>query len=72
MKIILTSIISKSHLSGQKILVILLKNIQGAIFGLGSGVDQPALHNPDFDFPDALIPTGISLYKSIYNFILEK
>ncbi|HEY9113346.1 MAG TPA: amidohydrolase [Bacteroidales bacterium] len=45
---------------------------RGAIFGLGSGISQPALHNPDFDFPDALIPTGIDLYNSIYNFILEK
>jgi metal-dependent amidase/aminoacylase/carboxypeptidase family protein len=23
----------------------------GAMFGLGSGTDSPALHNPDYDFP---------------------
>ncbi len=43
----------------------------GALFGLGSGKDQPALHNPDFDFPDELIVTGITLYKSIYENILD-
>jgi amidohydrolase len=44
---------------------------QGALFGLGSGTDQPALHNPDFDFPDELIPSGMALYKSIYENILD-
>lgn len=43
----------------------------GALFGLGSGTDQPALHNPDFDFPDELIPSGMTLYKSIYENILD-
>ncbi len=43
----------------------------GALFGLGSGTDQPALHNPDFDFPDELIPSGMALYKSIYENILD-
>jgi metal-dependent amidase/aminoacylase/carboxypeptidase family protein len=42
----------------------------GALFGLGSGTNQPALHNPDYDFPDELIPTGIDLYKNIYTQIL--
>lgn len=39
-----------------------LQHIQGAMFGLGSGTDQPALHNPDYDFPDDLIETGISMF----------
>jgi metal-dependent amidase/aminoacylase/carboxypeptidase family protein len=30
----------------------------GAMFGLGSGTDSPALHNPDYDFPDDIITTG--------------
>jgi hypothetical protein len=29
------------------------------MFGLGSGTDSPALHNPDYDFPDDIITTGI-------------
>lgn len=38
---------------------------KGAMFGLGSGLDCPALHNPDYDFPDQLIPAGVSVFKSI-------
>lgn len=44
---------------------------KGALFGLGSGVDQPALHNPDYDFPDELIPVGVGLYEKIYKDILN-
>lgn len=39
-----------------------LQQSQGAMFGLGSGIDQPALHNPDYDFPDELIETGITMF----------
>ncbi len=35
-------------------------------FGLGSGKSQPQLHNPDFDFPDDIIETGINLFFSLY------
>lgn len=42
------------------------EHFKGGFFGLGSGSNQPALHNPDFDFPDAIIPTGIQLFTSIY------
>ncbi len=34
----------------------------GALFGIGSGKDHPSLHNPDFDFPDEIIETGIGMY----------
>ncbi len=37
----------------------------GALFGLGSGKDQHPLHHPEYNFPDALIPTGILLFKEI-------
>lgn len=37
----------------------------GAMFGLGSGESCPALHNPDYDFPDALIDTGANLFFQI-------
>lgn len=39
---------------------------KGGFFGLGSGKEQPALHNPDFDFPDDIIETGIKMFYSIY------
>lgn len=35
------------------------------LFGLGSGLDQPQLHEPNFDFPDQLIPTGVSIFSKI-------
>jgi amidohydrolase len=37
----------------------------GAMFGLGSGTDSPALHNPDYDFPDDIITTGVSIFHHI-------
>jgi len=33
-----------------------------ALFFLGAGEFHPALHNRDYDFPDALIPIGVSLF----------
>lgn len=35
-------------------------------FGLGSGINQPQLHNPDFDFPDDIIETGSNMFYAIY------
>ena len=40
-------------------------------FGLGSGFNQPQLHNPDFDFPEDIIETGIELFYTIYKSILK-
>lgn len=37
----------------------------GAIFGLGSGIKHPQLHNPDYDFPDEIIETGIEMFMRI-------
>jgi amidohydrolase len=37
----------------------------GAMFGLGSGVNTPALHNPDYDFPDEIIGTGVAIFHQI-------
>ncbi len=39
---------------------------KGGFFGLGSGLNQPALHNPDFDFPDEIIETGINFFYDIF------
>lgn len=38
---------------------------KGAMFGLGAGEDTPALHNPDYDFPDELIRTGVTMFFNI-------
>ena len=32
---------------------------------LGAGIDQPQLHNPDYDFPDALLVVGAELLLEI-------
>ena len=34
-------------------------------FGLGSGTDQPALHNPEFDFPDDILEIGMTMFWEI-------
>ncbi|MBE0655857.1 MAG: amidohydrolase [Bacteroidales bacterium] len=46
------------------------REYNGCLFGLGSGIKQPALHNPDYDFPDALIETGVRMFEKIYQKIL--
>jgi len=44
---------------------------RGAMFGLGAGIDTPALHNPDYDFPDEIIPAGVRMFKGIIQRALE-
>lgn len=39
--------------------------VKGSFFGIGAGLDCPELHNPDYDFPDDLIPTGISMFSKL-------
>ncbi len=38
------------------------ERFKGAMFGVGAGIDTPALHNPDYDFPDEIIPTSIRVF----------
>lgn len=47
------------------------QQFKGAMLGLGSGENTPALHNPDYDFPDELIETGINLFHQITKEILN-
>jgi metal-dependent amidase/aminoacylase/carboxypeptidase family protein len=35
---------------------------KSAMLYLGSGVDRPNLHNPDYDFPDDLIAIGARIF----------
>ena len=39
-----------------------LLEFPGAMFGIGSGEQQPELHHPDYDFPDALIEPAARLF----------
>lgn len=38
---------------------------RGAMFLIGSGTGQPDLHNPDYDFPDALIEPASRIFSRI-------
>ena len=40
-------------------------------FGLGSGLEQPALHNPEFDFPDDILEVGTTMFWEIIRQELE-
>lgn len=44
---------------------------KGAMFCIGAGEKTPALHSPDYDFPDDIIPVGIKMYKSIIDLLLK-
>ncbi|MDQ0563994.1 amidohydrolase [Rhizobium mesoamericanum] len=41
-----------------------------AMFFLGAGEDHPRLHNPDYDFPDALIAIGARVFMRVIRNIL--
>ena len=36
-----------------------------AFFVVGAGERHPQLHNPDYDFPDGIIPTGLAVFERI-------
>lgn len=44
---------------------------RSAMLFLGAGTDLPALHNPDYDFPDALIATGVAVFHQIARDLLS-
>lgn len=46
--------------------------IKGAMFGLGAGENHPALHAEDYDFPDDIIPTGVSMFMEIINEVTSR
>ena len=50
---------------------IFTQHFKGAMLGLGSGENTPSLHNPDYDFPDEIIQTGIQLFHQITKEILH-
>jgi amidohydrolase len=44
---------------------------KGALFGIGSGINHPQLHNPDYDFPDEILETGITMFWKIIQSIIK-
>ncbi|WP_445721682.1 amidohydrolase [Flavobacterium sp.] len=47
------------------------QHFKGAMLGLGSGENTPSLHNPDYDFPDEIIATGVTLFHQITKEIID-
>lgn len=43
---------------------------KAALLYLGAGEQHPQLHNPDYDFPDALIPVAVDMFCRILRDIL--
>ncbi len=43
---------------------------RATMFYLGAGEASPALHNPDYDFPDALIPVGTRAFLRVIRDLL--
>lgn len=43
----------------------------GALFGLGAGEETPALHHPDYDFPDDIMGAGIDLFTALVPGLLD-
>ncbi len=43
----------------------------GALFGIGSGVNHPVLHDSRYDFPDEIIETAINLFTNLITQVME-
>ncbi len=43
---------------------------KSAMLFLGAGAAHPALHNPDYDFPDDLIPLGVRIFQQVMTDLL--
>jgi amidohydrolase len=44
---------------------------KAAMFGIGAGIESPALHQANYDFPDEIIETGMNMFKGIIERILK-
>ena len=47
------------------------KSYKTAMFGLGAGVNSPALHHADYDFPDEIIETGINMFTTLIKQVID-
>lgn len=48
------------------------KKYKGAMFGIGSGINQPPLHSSTFDFPNELLEIGSTMFYQIAEQISNK
>lgn len=47
------------------------QHFKGAMFGLGAGMEVPVLHNEHYDFPEALIWSGVTVFQGVIREILK-
>jgi len=47
------------------------KGFPGVFFGIGAGEKVPDLHDPDYDFQNEIIETGIKMFDGILRKILS-
>ncbi|MEN0051450.1 MAG: amidohydrolase, partial [Bacteroidota bacterium] len=38
---------------------------KAAMFGLGAGINHPALHHVDYDFPEEILETGMKMFQGV-------
>tara|TARA_R110002020_G_scaffold21450_2_gene72850 strand:- start:4541 stop:5770 length:1230 start_codon:yes stop_codon:yes gene_type:complete len=50
----------------------LTRHHEGAMFGLGAGLDRPDLHNPDYDYPDDILESGIAMFSELISIALSR
>src|SRR5699024_4115562 len=48
----------------------MLQRCPGAYIWLGNGANSAALHNPHYDFNDALLPVGVEYWLTLVNMLL--
>lgn len=44
---------------------------KAAMFGIGAGLQSPALHQANYDFPEEVLETGMNMFKGIINRIIR-
>ena len=42
-----------------------LQETEGAFFGIGDGEEYAQLHTADYEFPDAIIETGMAMFAAL-------
>ena len=62
---------ASAPLAGSDDFAFFTANTKATFFDLGSGVQQPPLHDSGYDFPDALIPVGVDLWIAIVQILTK-
>ncbi len=47
------------------------ESYKGAMFGLGSGIQSPTLHQANYDFPEEILETGMTMFENIIVLLLQ-